>query len=300
MRYLTSLTLLIFFFSSSMAQQMPDNDYSPPPFKGKYSYGSGSLIMIDEAHNNFHTADNRYTPFASVLKSDGYKVKRGRENFTKNSLDGVKILVVANALNETNIKQWTLPTPSAFSEDEIKFITEWVKNGGSLFLISDHMPFAGASSELAKAFGFNFLNGFAINPVTYKKGKPDIFKKEDGTFQTKGLKGLDNVDSIATFMGQGFTIPDNAVSVINLDERFNILLPESAWKFDKNTNRVTGKGKSQGAYIKFGNGKVVVFGEAAMFSAQKAGNNKAGMNTAEGAQNYLLLLSLIHWLDTRE
>ena len=279
---------------------MPDNDYSSPPFKGKYSYGSGSLIMIDEAHNNFHTADNRYTPFVSVLKSDGYKVKRGLENFTKNSLDGVKILVVANALNETNIKQWTLPTPSAFSEDEIKFITEWVKNGGSLFLISDHMPFAGASSELAKAFGFNFLNGFAINPVTYKKGRPDIFKKEDGTFQTKGLKGLDNVDSIATFMGQGFTIPDNAVSVINLDERFNILLPESAWKFDKNTNRVTGKGKSQGAYIKFGNGKVVVFGEAAMFSAQKAGNNKAGMNTPEGAQNYLLLLSLIHWLDTRE
>ena len=276
---------------------MPDNDYSPPSIKARYAIGSGSVIMIDEAHNNFHTSDNRYAPFASVLKSDGYKIKKGRESFSKKNLEGTKILVVANALNDANIKQWALPTPSAFSEDEIKVITDWVKNGGSLFLISDHMPFAGASAGLAKAFGFDFLNGFAINATTFKKGKPDIFKKEDGTFQPKGLKGLDNVDSIATFMGQGFTIPDDAVSIINLDERFNILLPEVAWKFDKNTNRVSGKDKSQGAYLKYGKGRVVVFGEAAMFSAQKAGNTKAGMNTPEGAQNYLLLLSLIHWLD---
>jgi hypothetical protein len=113
-----------------------------------------------------------------------------------------------------------------------------------------------------------------------------------------GLSGLERVDSIATFMGNGFLIPADAVSIVNLDERFKIFLPATAWKFEKTTEWVSGKGKSQGAYLQFGRGRVVIFGEAAMFSAQIAGGSKAGMNTPAGANNYLLLLSIIHWLDS--
>jgi hypothetical protein len=38
--------------------------------------------------------------------------------------------------------------------EEMKLIKKWVKKGGSLFLIADHMPMAGAASELASVFGF--------------------------------------------------------------------------------------------------------------------------------------------------
>ena len=51
--------------------------------------------------------------------------------------------------------------------------------------------------------------------------------------------------------------------------------------------------------MKFGKGRVVAFGEAAMFSAQLAGSEKRkmGMNNPIAAENYRLLLNIIHWLD---
>ncbi|MGB0915797.1 MAG: hypothetical protein ACPGVI_06975, partial [Crocinitomicaceae bacterium] len=44
------------------------------------------------------------------------------------------------------------------SKEEITFIKNWVKKGGKLVLIADHMPFAGAANDLAKAFGFEFCD----------------------------------------------------------------------------------------------------------------------------------------------
>ena len=59
------------------------------------------------------------------------------------------------------------------------------------------------------------------------------------------------------------------------------------------------KGLSQGAYKKFGKGRVVVFGEAAMFTAQLVGLEqiKMGMNNIAAPENFQLLLNIIHWLD---
>jgi hypothetical protein len=51
--------------------------------------------------------------------------------------------------------------------------------------------------------------------------------------------------------------------------------------------------------LQHGAGRVVVFGEAAMFSAQLAGPEKIpmGMNQESATQNPQLLLNIIHWLD---
>ena len=55
----------------------------------------------------------------------------------------------------------------------------------------------------------------------------------------------------------------------------------------------------QGAYMPYGKGRLVAFGEAAMFSAQIAGPDKIkmGMNNPIAPENYQLLLNIIHWLD---
>jgi hypothetical protein len=55
-------------------------------------------VVIDEAHNNFHTAEGRYKPFATLLRNDGYDVNAGTTTFTSASLKGVDVLVVSNAL----------------------------------------------------------------------------------------------------------------------------------------------------------------------------------------------------------
>ena len=106
--------------------------------------------MLDEAHFNFHTVDGRYARFSKMLRRDGFVVEPLRSRFTQVTLASAKILVVANATAERNKDgDWTLPTPSPFGRDEIEVVRRWVSNGGSLFLIADHMPFGGAAADLA-------------------------------------------------------------------------------------------------------------------------------------------------------
>ena len=285
----------------AFAQQISDPDFNPPIFNPAYPPGEGSKIYIDEAHNNFHTMDGRYKPFADLLARDGYIIQPLKDTIEMNTLEQVDILVISNPLNIKNIEDWTLPTPSAFTEDEIKNIVKWIEEGGSLFLIADHMPFPGAAGELAAAFGFELNNGFAYDTVT--GGGPDLFTLKDGTlndnFITNGRSEQEKVDSIYSFTGEAFQIPEDATPVLILNDNFISLMPDTAWNFKDDTPQVSVAGWSQGAVKKFGKGKIAIWGEAAMFSAQIAGEQKikVGMNAPKAKYNYQLLLNIIHWLD---
>ncbi|NMM47723.1 DUF4350 domain-containing protein [Marinigracilibium pacificum] len=295
--------LITLIFCSNLAlfaQQIADSTYSPVIKNPAYPYKSGPVVFIDEGHFNFHTKNGRYKSFATLLERDGYKVREYSGDFKSVNLLKGKILVISNALNEQNQKKWHLPTPSAFTRDEIQIVKEWVFNGGSLFLIADHMPMAGAAEDLASAFGFKFTNGFVFNP---ESKTPDLFNTKSNTLHncviTKGRNDSETVDQIATFTGQAFQIPEDATSILTFDDKYVNYLPDTAWVFDDHTQKYNVNGWSQGAYKQFGKGKVVVFGEAAMFSAQLAGpqKRKVGMNNSTAPQNYQLLLNIIHWLD---
>lgn len=292
-RLVLSTIVLAAFCIPSYSQQVPDTSYLPAV--KNVQEGKGTTVVIDEAHNNFHTVDGRYSPFAKVLRNSGYTVKGNTQLFTNQDLKNVNILVIANAINKHNLNQWRLPNPSAFTKEEIVAVNKWVMDGGSLFLIADHMPFAGAAAELAESFGFHFYNGFAMD--TTKKNAGDIFTTAEKTLANLEALSPDNLDSIATFTGQAFDIPGNAISILNFDHRYTLLMPEEAWAFEKNTSRLPAKGKSQLAILQYGKGKLVVSGEAAMFTAQIAGGSKKlGMNSPEGRNNYRLLLAIMKWL----
>ena len=162
------------------------------------------------------------------------------------------------------------------------------------------MPMSGAAADLAMEFGFEFTNGFAFD--TIKRG-PDYFNLKEGTLHksiiTKGRDATESVEQIATFTGQAFKIPKDAHSILTFTKNYVNMLPETAWVFNATTTRYTVEGWSQGAYKKYGKGRIVVFGEAAMFSAQLAGEEKVkmGMNNEVAPENYQLLLNIIHWLD---
>jgi hypothetical protein len=293
--------LFLFCCCYGYSQQISDPDFNPSIKNPAYETGKGSHIYIDESHYNFHTMDGRYKPFADLLIKDGYVVSPLKDSIDTSIPDDADILVISNSLNKLSTENWVQPTQSAFTQDEINNIADWVNKGGSLFLIADHMPFAGAAANLAARFGFTLSDGFAFD--TTKSG-PDLFTKENGTlhtsFITEGRNKYETVDSIYSFTGEAIQIPEDAVPVLVLNSNFISLMPDTAWSFNKDTPKIPASGKSQGAVKKFGKGHVAVWGEAAMFSAQLAGENKlkVGMNYPESKHNYQLLLNIIHWLDS--
>ncbi len=299
LRYCLTILLCTVISCAAYAQQVPDTSYDPEIPNPMYAKGKGTVVYIDEGHFNFHTKGGRYKPFATILEKDGYVVKSYTGLFETEKLSQVKILVIANALNKENADgNWSLPTPSAFTPKEVTALDNWVKNGGSLFLIADHMPWPGANAKLASVFGFTFHNGFNIDVIN-----PSYFLRSNRTVVpniiTTGRDSSETIYSIPNTEGQAITIPDDAHSILMFDNNAMMLMPDTAWVFHSTTPLINIAGWSQAAYKQYGKGRVVVCGEASMFSAQigEPGKRKMGMNRFDAPDNYKLLLNIIHWLD---
>lgn len=281
------------------AQQVSDPDFKPKIEKPAFAEGKGLVVMLDEAHFNFHTASGRYQTFADLLRRDGYVVTPSKEKFSKESLAKGKILVIANALNESNKDDWSPPNPSAFTDEEVAAVRNWVNAGGSLLLIADHLPFPGAADKLASVFGIHFNNGYAREPK--EAPGPLTFDLKKGSLLahpiTQGRSASEKIDSVATFTGSAFQI-DKGEPILKFSDEAEAFMPKVFGEaFTKDTAKTSIKGWLQGATLKVGKGRVAVFGEAAMFSAQLAGANKApmGMNAPVAKQNPQFLLNVMHW-----
>lgn len=281
------------------AQQVADSAFMYRASAPAYAQGQGPVVVLDEAHVNFHTLGGRYYAFGKVLAGDGYVLRPGTEPFSRASLKGVRILVMANALPDTG--DWKLPTASAVTADECAAVKQWVSEGGSLFLIADHMPFGGAAADLAAVFGFNWLNGFAFRNSEDR----EVFSRQSGNLRpnaiTDGASPAERIDSILLFTGSAFLAPPQATVITTLLDDYRIMLPTRAWQFSDTTAYIEGNHFVNGAMLPFGQGRVVCFGEAAMFSAQLGGQQRrpVGMNAPGAEQNAQLLLNVIHWLDHR-
>ncbi len=298
---LLSATVWLAMVSGARAQQVPDLSYNPPIPRPAYELGKGPSVAIDEAHHNFHTSENRYSPFAKLLRRDGYRVSGFSKPFSADSLKNIDVLVIANALHERNATDWSLPTPSAFTENEIAAVRTWVEQGGSLFLIADHMPFPGAANDLAKAFGANFSNGYA-RPGHQQPGIGDTFEEATGLKKsavTRGRSDDEKVTKVTTFTGSAFQPPEDATPVMVFGAGSVSLETTQGGRLPPDTPRVDIEGWCHGALLNVGKGRLALFGEAASFTAQLSGPNqqrKMGMNHPNADQNYQLLLNVLHWL----
>jgi hypothetical protein len=291
------------------AQQIPDRAFRPMIEDRAYAPGKGPVVCLDEAHDNFHTLDDRFWPFGELLSRDGYVVRALRSTFDAASLGDCRILVIANA--QPGKGEWDTypyPTPSAFTRDEVAAAERWVRGGGSLLLIADHMPLAGAAAPLAAAFGVTFTDGFAVEGFNAESqrdaafAKPTIFRTADRTLRphavVRGRHAKESVSSVRTFTGQAFQAPADSEPVLVLPATFIVLMPQKAWQFGPETRRQPAGGWLQGAVMRVGTGKAGFFGEAAMFSAQIAGPNRQpmGMNAPGAEQNFRFVLNVMHWL----
>lgn len=294
-----AFVMLLLLVAPAAAQQRADTTFQPVVENPVYPPGAGPVVLLDAAHHNFHTLDGRFLAFGRVLRSDGYVVRSSESPFSLASLEGADILVISNALHERNVEDWSLPTPSAFTAEEIEAVHVWVEGGGNLWLIADHMPMPGAASDLAAAFGFHFNNGFAFDTTSRDV---TIFRRSDGSLCdhpiTSGRHDGEKIDSIRTFTGQAFQADERAEPLFVFRRPMTSFMPAVAWEFDEETQIIPVHDWFQGAVAKVGDGRVAVFGEAAMFTAQWAGRGTGwfGLRSPGAEQNQQFLLNVAHWL----
>lgn len=214
------------------------------------------------------------------------------------------ILVIANALSEQDTEVWELPTPSAFSPDEITVVQDWVDDGGALLLIADHMPWPGAAAELAEALGLLFINGDAGEFCVGCAGYRITFERANDSLVshpvTNGRSPSERVEHVITDTGQAFRPSPGArvEPLMVLGDEAVLVMPQD-WREERTeaTPSLSAAGWYQGVVLRRGAGRVGAFGEAAMFSAQVGSDGEPmGMNDPEADQNYQFALNVMHWL----
>ena len=300
MKKLLTLLLLaaaVSALSISRAQQVADPDFDTKVAHPGYKK-NGPKVLFDEAHNNFHTAGGRYKPFADLITSDGYQVTPNKEKFSATVLKGYKILVISNALGAPQMGQPEASNP-AFTDAECDAVRDWVTRGGALLLIADHAPAGGAAQILGDRFGVNMSKMFTADRENFEKDSNNpgfiVYTRESGRLAdhaiTRGRNDSERVNKIIAFTGQSLKGPADSFAFMKLADSAVDAMP------GQNPNPASAAGRAQGIALKFGKGRVVLLGEAAMLSAQLAGPNKMpfGMNRP-GIDNRQLALNIMHWL----
>ena len=265
-------------------------------------------VLFDEAHHNIHTTQGLYKPFVALITNDGYQVTANKETFSKKTLDGYSVLVIANALgtNEAN-------DSPAFKDAECDAVRDWVLAGDSLLLITDHAPTGAAAEGLAKRFGVEMSKGMTEDPKNYDTSSVDksqlVFTRENGLLldhpTTRGRDAIERVNRIMTFTGQSLKAPKGGAAFLKLgDSAVNRAALIKVEKSGGNTRVLMSysepepaKGYAQAVALQFGKGRVVFLAEAAMLTAQIDGRTKKpfGMNV-QGVDNRQLALNIMHWL----
>jgi hypothetical protein len=262
-------------------------------------------VVIDEAHNNASTAGwaSRYWPLARLLRRDGYDVRRGTDLFTEHALEGVEILIIANASGAPKPQFMGINLPvktdrrredPAFTEAEIGVVRRWVEAGGTLLLIADHAPFGAASAAMAAAFGVTMYQGFVEVPG--ELSDPLLFSDTNSRLGRHPIiTGRDEktaIHRVMTFTGQSLDGPPEAAVLL--------ALPDSAVEYISQGDSLVPHraGKAQGLALEVGQGRVVVLGEAGMLTAQVANGEPFGMNLPDN-DNRQFALNVMHWLSRR-
>lgn len=297
-------------------QQMVDPEFRPTVESPAWAEGQGPVVAIDEAHANLHRVDGQYAPFAALLRADGYRVRAGTAPFDTGGLEGLDVLVIANA--GATAQQ---PTPPAFTEAEGAALETWVRNGGKLLLIADHTPFGKAAEALAARFGVRMGAGYAF-AMTTGGGLSTNLTYPAGAFGDHpiiaGRNADERVASVTAFTGQSLEGPAGAAVLLpmTVGARESRDLPtlqalaeriEAAGEDQGGVEAAVAELSSpalsaQGVAFAYGRGRVVVLGEAGMLSAQlirfppESGqaDRRFGMNVAPG--NARFGLNIMHWL----
>ena len=285
---LTGLTV------SVSSQQQADETFDASVAHPAYTT-THPKVAVDEAHLNFHTSSGRYKPFANLITNDGYLVAPNKSKFEKSVLESFDVMVIANA-GAAAAASADRSKP-AFTDEECDAVREWVRGGGALLLIADHAPAGAAAAILSERFGVDMSKGFTGDPVNCERVTLNTswirFSHANKNLAdhpiTRGRNPGERINSVLTFTGQSLKGPPESTAILKLSSQaydvFDIDRPDQA-------KPVSAAGRAQAIALTFGKGRVVVAGEAAMYTAQ---NTNFGMNYP-GTDDKQFVLNVMHWL----
>jgi len=282
------VALIALLAAPAMAQRgqpPPDPDYHPALGPAAYADGEGPLIAIDAGHDNMHTVDGTYLTFARIARSDGFRVAGRTGPFTADALRDVDILVIANATDPTRAGG------PALREDEASTVADWIAQGGGLVLVADHQPWPAAVEPLARRLGVEFANAFAYDGPEGEQSGSLFYRRSDGSLGDHAVTA--GVDQVGTFLGSAFRVPGPHVPLLRMSASAVARPQMGTARTDAD---VPIGGWLQGALLERGQGRVAVFGEAAMLSAQVRGTQLMGMNAPGAEDNARLLRNVLRWL----
>jgi hypothetical protein len=298
-KLLLSAVIILTLFSCNQNKAEPDNEYdvsvSDPKLKN-----IKPRVLFDEAHKNHHQIETTYRPFAALITNDGCFVNSTNKPIDNTALANTDIYVIATAMGKVDPGD-----KSPFSQTEVNLLEQWVKNGGSLLLITEHFPFGLAMSPLLNKFEVKVHNGYTEDTLLNNKEVRDalLFTKSKGNLNpTHPI--LNNVERLNTFTG-GSVKGDSTWTQLLIftpnAQNFNVKVTVEKDGGDIITSVeyadfYSAKGYSQGICKQYGGGKVVVLAESAFLTAQIDKNgNKYGMNSPD-EDNKQFALNLMRWL----
>jgi hypothetical protein len=289
------------------AGQKADDSFDPHINHPAYNGGSTApRVCIDAGHNNSHTADGLYRPFAKLLRADGYLVESLDVHFQNGIPSACNILVIVNAAGGRTYKLFglNLPTKSrekradaAFTSAEIAVVVDWVRKGRSILLIADHYPFGSAARTLSSALGVDMRGGFTeadnFDSTAHDRSQL-VYSIDNRLLPTHpiitGRSPEERVKRVVTFTGQSLS----ATAGVPL-----LILGDSAVDFvgtPPKLEAIPSRGRAQGYAMTIGNGRAVVLGEAAMLTAQVDDKGRRFGMQLSGNDNAKLAINIVHWL----
>jgi hypothetical protein len=260
-----------------------------------FEINDGPLIMFDSTHKNFFIQSHLIKPLVDLLINDGYRVSFLDKEFSKSSLSQASVLVVITALPFDFATENSAEDKNTFSENELNELQNWVNNGGSLLVFSEHAPFDQAINPLLRKFDIESSIGTTVDTINYEsKYGPGMIKFENKNLNTNHpiVTGKYKVKKLVSFGGSAL-LGSKYENILKLDESsFNV----------KHSTGIgpEGKGNSQGLAGMYGSGKIAAFGDSNGFTAMvfNMGDGTkmyAGMNT-EGYDWKNFVLNTFRWL----
>ena len=297
------LLFLLLFTITSQAQMYNDSSFNADVVHPKFKKGYGPKILIDAGHHNFVVELGLNKPLFDVASSDGYQIKIDSMQFTKEYLSNYNIVVIWPAMPFKFGSKNQVTDEITFTIDELDALHDWVSNGGSLLMFSEHAPIDKSVTPLFNKFGIQLSTGIVVDslnsdtPIEMPSWNHSFLKftSKNGLLNTehpvtKGEKKNERVSNILTHGGGGLT-GDGYTNILKLSSSAMI----KKW----NGTMPTGTPNSQCLAGNFGKGKLVALGDCNGFGAMfiKSGEYKlsSGMQVS-GYDWKQFVLNTLHWL----
>jgi hypothetical protein len=297
------LLFLLLFTITSQAQMYNDSSFNADVVHPKFKKGYGPKILIDAGHHNFVVELGLNKPLFDVASSDGYQIKIDSMQFTKEYLSNYNIVVIWPAMPFKFGSKNQVTDEITFTIDELDALHDWVSNGGSLLMFSEHAPIDKSVTPLFNKFGIQLSTGIVVDslnsdtPIEMPSWNHSFLKftSKNGLLNTehpvtKGEKKNERVSNILTHGGGGLT-GDGYTNILKLSNSAMI----KKW----NGTMPTGTPNSQCLAGNVGKGKLVALGDVNGFTAMfiKSGEYKlsSGMQVS-GYDWKQFVLNTLHWL----